>query len=498
MEIKLIQNIEKFCKYTQYPIVAINYSLAISGFILGIISLLAVSHFFSGGALTSIGTFGSLGLLSGSFSSLIVLVILSVLSYLRREKNGPNPIKLIIEESIEAVASEEKKAPDLEACLPIPKELIQDIFSNLNLREIIAFSEVNKHANTFKEQAIEHHAKKFGFDEDAEENAESYLGSHMRALHSVKHVIPEEHLVYRKRHIPFLKKLDAISTYYNLKAEETTLEDLQATFNKALIDAVRQRNIKQVEALLLLGANPNCTTTKGNAPIHRAAKFGENDIIELLLTFGADISSRTTANVTALHEASVNVHPSTVKLLLSKGADPDLLNQAGSTPFTLAGAYNLYEVLKVYIESGYDVNTQDAHGRTALWRLVGSSPNDLVNSKSVKLLLEAGADPNILTNNGSAALSKAAKLGRTEMVQLLINAGATIDYQDPTTGYTALCEAVDSQNMNRSHTIARLLLKNGANPNIQTNNGSTPCSLITKNYFTDFRNAQRLKKYGGH
>tara|TARA_Y100000114_G_C11638524_1_gene268020 strand:- start:105 stop:662 length:558 start_codon:yes stop_codon:yes gene_type:complete len=80
------------------------------------------------------------------------------------------------------------------------------------------------------------------------------------------------------------------------------------------------------------------------------------------------------------------------------------------------------------------------------------------NIRSVRLLLDAGADPDSPNRgNGKSALMQASRRGNTEIVQLLLNAGADTDLQD-NNGYTALMQASDS-----GHTeIVQLLLNAGA------------------------------------
>jgi ankyrin repeat protein len=95
--------------------------------------------------------------------------------------------------------------------------------------------------------------------------------------------------------------------------------------------------------------------------------------------------------------------------------------------------YGDYTPVKRLIDEGADVNAQDKNGETALiWASklisVGSpkkdSPVKLVNPEVTRLLIEAGADVNVKANEGYTAFMIASRLGNTEVVQMLKEAGA--------------------------------------------------------------------------
>ena len=77
---------------------------------------------------------------------------------------------------------------------------------------------------------------------------------------------------------------------------------------------------------------------------------------------------------------------------------------------------NDIQSVKNYIDAGYDLNTQDDNGYTALY--CASRYN---NIEIVKLLLNAGADIDKQDNDGYTALIKAASKNNREMVELLLN-----------------------------------------------------------------------------
>jgi uncharacterized protein len=82
--------------------------------------------------------------------------------------------------------------------------------------------------------------------------------------------------------------------------------------------------------------------------------------------------------------------------------------------------------------------------------------------QAVRLLLAAGADPNVCDNEGTSPLRVCVQEGLLEMAQLLLHCGAgkTIDEGGGSTGMNALGFAVTSLNVK----MVQLLLAHGANP----------------------------------
>lgn len=65
------------------------------------------------------------------------------------------------------------------------------------------------------------------------------------------------------------------------------------------------------------------------------------------------------------------------------------------------------------------------------------------NAEMVKTLLDAGADLFVVDSGaGASALHKACQGGSLEVVKLLVEAGAYVDWVAPTTGHTALMDAL--------------------------------------------------------
>jgi uncharacterized protein len=95
----------------------------------------------------------------------------------------------------------------------------------------------------------------------------------------------------------------------------------------------------------------------------------------------------------------------------------------------------------------------------------------LGHSEIVKLLLDAGADVKAVDPGMKAtALHAAAYAGRTEAARLLIQHGIDIDKQGPKNGYTALHDAIWENNIE----TAQVIIEAGADLTLKSHNGETP------------------------
>ena len=186
----------------------------------------------------------------------------------------------------------------------------------------------------------------------------------------------------------------------------------------------------------------------------------------LLLENGAPLSARSKHGFTALHLSVLNNKPAFVELLIGYGATIDVKGgPLMETPLHLACRQGRDpECAKMLLLSGADVNVTGKE--------TGESPLHIVARRSylklMSLLLEEGADINLLSCAGETALHVAVRHSHIEAVRLLINSAP-----DPVSaeslvntanneGETALhlaCELCSPDAL----PIVHILLNNGAN-----------------------------------
>ena len=113
--------------------------------------------------------------------------------------------------------------------------------------------------------------------------------------------------------------------------------------------------------------------------------------------------------------------------LNSPEVDLTVKDSIGETPLHVAVENNNYQIVQLLLEHGADVNILDDYNDTPLHL---ASAKDL-NISIVQLLLEHGADVEIRENrNGDTPLHLASYNGNYQIVQLLLEHGANVDSRD--------------------------------------------------------------------
>jgi ankyrin repeat protein len=171
-----------------------------------------------------------------------------------------------------------------------------------------------------------------------------------------------------------------------------------------------------VKRLLDRGADPNqpfagqlhwaamcCDPAENATPFYRAAIAGDVEALKLLIAHGADLKW-TPSKVEGKAQGNANVGRPAVYMAVTGGRG---VAPSGGPGNVRQGAPQFREV------------------------------SDRTPAHAVRLLLEAGADPNAAGPDGMTALHQAAKTGNLETIRVLADGGAKLDAQDKD-GLTAL------------------------------------------------------------
>jgi ankyrin repeat protein len=161
---------------------------------------------------------------------------------------------------------------------------------------------------------------------------------------------------------------------------------------KKFLDAVVRGDIKTVETYLAASKSwASCQDDKTKEyPLHYAVRSGHRDILRRLLAAGANISAAGNNSQTPLHTAVTVGFADIVEILLNAGAER-YINYAdpnGLSPLDTAIQRGKTEILKVMLDTKKaDLNTAQ---RPALYYAA-----ECGQLACVKILLAAGADPNV-------------------------------------------------------------------------------------------------------
>jgi len=217
------------------------------------------------------------------------------------------------------------------------------------------------------------------------------------------------------------------------------------------------KNPAIVEALLVAGADVNAVTTdkdsngieSARTPLMRAAQAGNLAKVQVLLSHGADTEMNDSEGRNALIGAASRGHYDVAKALVDAGAKIGLVEAA------LLGDVLL---LKTFLESNADIRSDVIDN--ALWWTAGNG-----QIKSIRTLLDAGADVDARNGREGTALMHAALMRQPDAIQLLIDRGADVNARNRF-GITALHWSVIYTKS--STDVLRVLLAAGADMNART------------------------------
>ena len=216
----------------------------------------------------------------------------------------------------------------------------------------------------------------------------------------------------------------------------------------------------------------NAADAEGNTPLHGAASAGDEEVVQLLLDAGIDIFATNNQDLTPLDVALNEGKEKVVQLLVDHGFDVDAFYGKYSTRLMKASRAGDERAVKILLSVGADANLfrepkpfPNYEPGTPLQEAVtcgDSKKMPLGHEGIVKLLLEAGADPNVSSASGNA-LHWAAGAGNERIFQMLLDAGA--DVHAPMPGTLGDEYALNVAATSGNEGIVRLLLAAGADPN---------------------------------
>ena len=244
--------------------------------------------------------------------------------------------------------------------------------------------------------------------------------------------------------------------------------------NTALIVAILSGDEKLVDGLLKLGADPNNARHDGVGPLFASVLTGKDKISQVLIKGGAEVEAHSSIKhngiavrgCTALYGAAFAGQLAVCKVLFGNGAQIDAANDIGYTPLMAAIEGDHEEVIDFLLKSGANADP-DVFARMQVEGLGGVSPLYIATRKEnlavIKKLLKRGVDVNRPSVNLWTPLKSAAQQGNLDLVKVLLDAGADPNIADKT-NYTPLMNAVSGEH----EAIVKLLLKFHADPNVQS------------------------------
>ncbi|GLV37398.1 Ankyrin 2 [Carabus blaptoides fortunei] len=242
-----------------------------------------------------------------------------------------------------------------------------------------------------------------------------------------------------------------------------------------------------VQLLIKNGASVETITTNGYNLLHIAAEHCHYKIISYLIQehkisiHKTDSKGRTPLFRALVANKSISQDDvmATVKLLIENGANVETITNDGHNLLHIAAEHCHYKIISYLIEEhNISIHKTDSKGRTPLFRALFAnksiSQDDVM--ATVKLLIKYGASVETISNDGHNLLHVASEFWHHQIISYLVQEHTISIHKTDRAGSTPLFRALlanESISEDEVMTTVKELIKNGANVETTTNNGSS-------------------------
>ena len=194
---------------------------------------------------------------------------------------------------------------------------------------------------------------------------------------------------------------------------------------KGLHAAVIEGDLAKISNLINSGADLEVRDGSGRTPL-MIAGYGENHAIaKLLIKAGANLNALENSAYDLLTISSVLNDVEMVKLAISSGADTGLITSPYDGTALIAAAHlGHVDVVKALIAGKAPLDHVNNLNWTALIEAIVLGDGGPNHVETLRALVEAGADVNLVDGNGVKPLTMAVRRNYTEMVKILKSNGA--------------------------------------------------------------------------
>ncbi|OOG01023.1 hypothetical protein ASPCADRAFT_779 [Aspergillus carbonarius ITEM 5010] len=212
-------------------------------------------------------------------------------------------------------------------------------------------------------------------------------------------------------------------------------------------------------------------------PLHEAAREGKTQTAESLLSANPKLANvKDDDERLPIHWAvAYNRFPIVELLISNKYFDPDVEDGSGWTPLMIAASLRNAEgdpIIDLLLKKGADVSTKSVSGQNALHFATSKA-----NLSTVRTLIANKCSARVKDKRGQLPLHRAAAIGSTPIIKVLLEDGKSPVNATDMDGLTALHHAVSEGHGDAAIT----LLKAGAEADKRDSNGVLAIDMAPDN-----------------
>jgi ankyrin repeat protein len=200
-----------------------------------------------------------------------------------------------------------------------------------------------------------------------------------------------------------------------------TLTSCEKAVDSKLRKGIERKDIAMIKEAVLNGANYQLKNEKtGETAFLIAAEKGDLELVKSLIEKGVDINQADKTGQTALMGAAYYDHFDIIKYLVEHEADVNKTMPVGYNALSISIiGKGTFQTVQYLLKNNAAIVSKGLFNRTAIWDAVAENKPGIV-----ELLLQNGADPNYVAENGASLLIWATGKKYTEIESILKKYGA--------------------------------------------------------------------------
>lgn len=187
----------------------------------------------------------------------------------------------------------------------------------------------------------------------------------------------------------------------------------------ALWEAIARDDVAGAQQTIDAGADLESRGEGDATPLIAATKAGRTEIALVLLDAGADPNAQDAIHDSAFLYAGAEGLDDILRATLAHGADVASTNRFGGTALIPASEHGHVSTVRILIDAGVPLDHVNDLGWTAIHEAIVLGDGSADQVTTVRLLLEAGADPTLADGEGTTPRELAARAGFDDIVALL-------------------------------------------------------------------------------
>jgi ankyrin repeat protein len=190
-----------------------------------------------------------------------------------------------------------------------------------------------------------------------------------------------------------------------------------------LLEAATRGDASAVRRLLAAGAPVNATDSSGRTPLLNAVQSGSTETAFALIDAGADINAQAGNQDTPWLLAGALGHAGMLRAMIPKDPDFSIRNRYGGNALIPACERAHVDAVKVLLTTKINLDHLNNLGWTCLLEIVVLGDGGPRHVEVTKLVLDAGASPNIADKDRVTPLTHAKRKGQQAVARLIEAAG---------------------------------------------------------------------------